>query len=252
MLLALEQAVPPRPSQPVSIQPGVAAATTGAPAATRSAPTPAERSGEPSSVENGAGAAALSRSGGTVDSSEGPETPEQSPPSRSARKVVPRQRPLSTRSTERRHSSPVAPPVRLGKALLPVLPFFKQYSVFIANFSASLALLSRLDGSSSSVSSSASSAARWQAFVASRQQQQGDETGGGGEAHAQARKIGLAGMLLNIVQRVPRYRLLLKDLLRHTDDEHPDARDLQAAFDLVDGGACSSLSSALLRHDFCS
>ncbi|GAA5839017.1 hypothetical protein JCM9279_002569 [Rhodotorula babjevae] len=246
MLLALEEAVPPRPSQPVSIQPGAAAAPTGEPASTRSAPTADETSEQASSVEDGVEAAGLSRSGGTVDSSDGPETPDQSPPSRSARKVVPRQRPLSTRSTERRRSSPIAPPVRLGKALLPVLPFFKQYSLFIANFSASLALLSRLDGSSSSsTTSSASSAARWQAFVASRQQQQVDKHGA--EAHSQARKIGLAGMLLNTVQRVPRYRLLLKDLLQHTDDEHPDARDLQAAFDLVDGVA-SHLDSQISAH----
>ncbi|GAA5891617.1 hypothetical protein JCM8208_007342 [Rhodotorula glutinis] len=241
MLLALEEAVPPRPSQPVSIQPGAAAAL-GEPAATRSAPTAGATSSQASSIEDGVEAAALSRSGGsTVDSSEGPDTPDQSPPASSARKVVPRQRPLSTRSTERRRSTPVAPPVRLGKALLPVLPFFKQYSLFIANFSASLALLSRLDGSASSTSS-ALSAARWQAFVASRQQHPVD-----GEAHSQARKIGLAGLLLNIVQRVPRYRLLLKDLLRHTDEDHPDARDLQAAFDLVDSVA-SHLDSQISAH----
>ncbi|GAA5933815.1 hypothetical protein JCM3775_000290 [Rhodotorula graminis] len=243
MLLALEEAVPPRPSQPVSIQPGVAAAPASESTTTHSAPTTAETSGQASSVEDGVEASALSRSGGTVES-EGPETPDQSPPTRLTPKFVPRQRPLSTGSTERRRSTPVAPPVRLGKALLPILPFFKQYSLFIANFSASLALLSRLDGSSS-ITSSASSASHWQAFVASRQQHPGGEQAG--EPHSQASKIGLAGLLLNIVQRVPRYRLLLKDLLRHTDDEHTDARDLQAAFDLVDGVA-SHLDSQISAH----
>lgn len=228
MLLALEEAVPPRPSQPVAIAstPDPAAGSASRQPAVRSAPTLVE-GGQGSSVEENA----LSCSGGTVDS-EGPTTPGEdgSQPLRPGRKVVPSQRTLSTRSARgggRSKAVAPAPPLRLGAALLPILPFFKQYSLFVANFSASLSLLSRLDGSSSSTRSS--SAAQWQAFVATQQQR--------GEGSAQAGKIGLAGLLLNIVQRVPRYRLLLQDLLRFTDEDHPDARDLQAAFDLVDGGA---------------
>ncbi|BGP51441.1 hypothetical protein JCM10450v2_007383 [Rhodotorula kratochvilovae] len=236
MLLALDEAVPPRPSQPVSISPSASAATLADAQVSRSAPAAAAQEAQSSSIEDALGG--LSRSGGTVDS-EGPETPAEGdlPPSRPLRKAsTPRQRTLSTRSARGTPSAPPAPPLRLGRALLPILPFLKQYSLFVANFSSSLSLLSRLDGSSSAASSSAGP---WHAFVLAQQQLSG--------AGSQASRIGLAGLLLNIVQRVPRYRLLLQDLLRHTEADHPDARDLQAAFELVDGVA-SHLDSQIQAH----
>lgn len=58
----------------------------------------------------------------------------------------------------------------------------------------------------------------------------------GRSVSAQGNKIGLGGMLLNIVQRVPRYRLLLSELLDFTEKDHPDSKDLEEAFRLVDSG----------------
>ena len=81
---------------------------------------------------------------------------------------------------------------------------------------------------------------RWRRFVAQRK-----KMGFG-------RGIGLSGLLLNIVQRIPRYRLLLavcltcarwicsnrqeQDLLKRTEEEHPDYVDLSKTFDIVEQG----------------
>jgi FYVE/RhoGEF/PH domain-containing protein 3 len=35
------------------------------------------------------------------------------------------------------------------------------------------------------------------------------------------------------IQRIPRYKLLLTELLKHTPEEHPDFEDLEAAVKLV-------------------
>ncbi|GAA5930733.1 uncharacterized protein JCM15063_002443 [Sporobolomyces koalae] len=127
-----------------------------------------------------------------------------------------------------RSSSTAAVPIRLGKSLLPIVPFLKQYSLFVANFSGSLARLSTLEHDGSG---------RWHEFVKSRQR-----VGGG-----QGGKIGLAGMLLNIVQRVPRYRLLLLELIEFTEHDHPDLRDLRTAYELVNSVA-THLESQIESH----
>ncbi|ODQ49843.1 Dbl homology domain-containing protein [Saitoella complicata NRRL Y-17804] len=48
------------------------------------------------------------------------------------------------------------------------------------------------------------------------------------------RGLDLGSYLLLPVQRVPRYKLLLHDLLRYTDEEHPDHEKLLEAFRLVE------------------
>jgi len=45
------------------------------------------------------------------------------------------------------------------------------------------------------------------------------------------KKLTLESFLIAPVQRVPRYELLLRDLLKHTWKEHPDRKNLQEAFD---------------------
>ncbi|KAM0786201.1 hypothetical protein ACM66B_007005 [Microbotryomycetes sp. NB124-2] len=108
--------------------------------------------------------------------------------------------------------------VRLGQALVSVLPFLKLYSSFVARFSGAQALLARLNSRST----------KWQSFVSAARSQAHGQTGlsSGG--------IGLDGMLLNIVQRVPRYRLLLEEILKLTDEGHPDHQDLTTCFEIVD------------------
>lgn len=152
-------------------------------------------------------------------------SPDSSTPSSEAHScdVSPQQRATLARDAPRHYRQP-APPLALGKALLPVLPFLKQYSLFCANYGSALSRLARLEQSTV-----------WRDFVTKQEKQQ-------------VGKIGLAGLLLNIVQRVPRYRLLLQELVDVTDDGHPDAGDLKTAFALVDQGELrlDSLASQLM------
>jgi len=41
----------------------------------------------------------------------------------------------------------------------------------------------------------------------------------------------LESYLVKPVQRLPKYPLLIKDLLKHTDQDHPDYENLQKAYD---------------------
>ncbi|GAA5888327.1 hypothetical protein JCM6882_008582 [Rhodosporidiobolus microsporus] len=250
MLLAVDGAVPVRPSQPlpVVLSPRSSASPlTASPAdfaKPASAPEATVAAGG-SSVESQPGG--LSTSAETTASSSGPATPGDGSPTPEQRS---RTRTTSTRSSRRR-SQPPPPPIRLGKALLPILPFLKQYSLFVANFSGSLARLSSLEaavdaavspvGANGAPGSTSEARARWQAFAEEAQRKRIEAVGAG------SGKIGLGGLLLNIVQRVPRYRLLLKDLIRFTAEDHPDLRDLETAFALVDGVA-SHLETQIQSH----
>jgi len=201
MLLTLNEAVPERPSKPLSISPSQQNL--------RSAASPSKVSEGVGSVES-----QLSNSGSTVESS-GPSTPNEGDISLSGRPHTASSRPTSIYLDARSRRSNPAPPLRLGKTLLPILPFLKQYSLFVANFSGSLSRLSQLERSNSN---------GWGQFVKSRKVSQ------------QGGKIGLGGMLLNVVQRVPRYRLLLGELIEYTEEGHPDLECLRKAFELVDSG----------------
>ncbi|GAA5903941.1 hypothetical protein JCM5296_002462 [Sporobolomyces johnsonii] len=223
ILLTLNEAVPARPSQPLSISPSTSMSPLASAAARgegqpHSAPEPSAPGGIPGSLET-----ELSSSAGTIESS-GPDTPAEGDSPPPAPLLARRTRTTSTRSARERRPPP-APPLRLGKVLLPILPFLKQYSLFVANFSGSLARLSALEQGSS----------KWKAFL-----EESKQVGQGG-------KIGLGGMLLNVVQRVPRYKLLLADMLKYTEEDHPDLRDLRTAFALVDGVA-THLESQIQVH----
>lgn len=101
-----------------------------------------------------------------------------------------------------------------GTLLLPLCPFMKCYSMFIQNFSAALERLYHEERHSE----------KWRRFVDERRQL------GFGKG------LGLADMLLNIIQRIPRYRLLLEGLLKVTPPDHPDFDDLRQACAIVGKG----------------
>ncbi|GAA5854103.1 hypothetical protein JCM3766R1_003586, partial [Sporobolomyces carnicolor] len=158
--------------------------------------------------------------------------PDDDDETRSSDPAAPATRRVRQQQEPRSGCSSIAAPARLGRALLPIVPFLKQYSLFVANFSGSLARLSALErtrdsplqqqqpqSATASSSSSSSSRERWKRFIDDKKK---------------GHKIGLGGMLLNVVQRVPRYRLLLAELVRMTDRDHPDLDDLCTAYELVD------------------
>lgn len=207
MLSTLVEAIPDRPSKPVPL------ATAPSPVVTNLA-----HSSEPE----------LSSSAGTEDS-DGPETPAEGD-------LLSESSQPRTRSTSGKDRRPPAAPLSLGRALLPILPYLKQYSLFISHFSSSLSRLSDLETSldaplgTSPGSSSLEDRTKWQAFVGEVRKKEG-----------KGRKLGLGGMLLSVVQRVPRYRLMLEDLIRFTERDHSDLKDLKMAFEIVDDGKCFSL-----------
>ena len=202
ILATLDDAIPNRPSDPVSVP-----------------NAPLKTSGQGSRTPE------LSSSTETLDST-GPGTPEQPDRLDDERK--------STKLPKERRPPP--PPLRLGKLLLPILPFLKSYSLFIANFAGALARLSQLDLVGGGGSAEGEADSRWKRFCDEKRKQ------GVGKG------LGLGGLLLNVVQRVPRYRYLLDDLLTYTERDHPDWRDLNVAFDIVDKGRSSfpSLAPSLI------
>jgi hypothetical protein len=101
--------------------------------------------------------------------------------------------------------------LRIGQTLLPLLPFLKLYSVFVSQFSVCLATLDREDKVNPA----------WRSFTTATEGKKG---------------LGLAARLLGIVQRVPRYRLLLGDLLKRTSEADPDFVPLRKAYSEVEKG----------------
>ena len=79
-------------------------------------------------------------------------------------------------------------PVNLGVNLQPILPYLRIYNFFVTDFDKCQAILREADASNQ----------RWRDFAAQRRK---PKVGNG---------LNLSAMLLNIVQRIPRYRLLLQ------------------------------------------
>ncbi|KAL8291395.1 hypothetical protein RQP46_002373 [Phenoliferia psychrophenolica] len=206
ILATLDDAIPDRPSSPVPFA---------APFA--------------SSGKLGNHTPELSSSTETVDST-GPGTPRETPSEPDERSSAS----ASTSSEKERRPHP--PPMRLGRSLLPILPFLKSYSLFIANFSGALARLSSLElASIEAPDNDDSGPVRWKKFCGEKKRR------------GVSKGLGLGGLLLNVVQRVPRYRYLLEDLLRYTERDHPDWKDLNSAFDIVDKVA-NHLESEISSH----
>lgn len=202
MLEALEKEVPDMPTKPVAVTTSTTPSIW-SPIAADTAPFSPDVPG-------------LSSSTGSASSVPGPSTPAQSQEdlSNSAGDAT-------IRKTKRRSTATApAAPVAVGRALLSVLPFLKSYSVFVANYSRSSALLAAL--AAGDAPSERDDPARWAEFVQARRKAGLDKG------------VGLGGLLLNVVQRVPRYRFLLADLLEHTEVDHPDHASLVHAYALAD------------------
>lgn len=83
---------------------------------------------------------------------------------------------------------PKLTPVDIGASLQPILPYLRIYNFFVTDFDSSQAILREADSINQ----------RWRDFAAQRRRA---KVGNG---------LNLSAMLLNIVQRIPRYRLLLQ------------------------------------------
>lgn len=102
----------------------------------------------------------------------------------------------------------------VGKAFLEILPFLKLYASYSKNFSNALRTYQSLHDSNE----------RFRLIV---------------ENHNQLNlmvlfNLNLQAYLLLPIQRIPRYNLLLKDLLRNTDDSDPDYTNLHNAVQQIE------------------
>lgn len=112
-----------------------------------------------------------------------------------------------------------------GNLLLPLCPFLRCYKMFIQNFSRSLERLLREERESD----------RWRGFLESRAK------------IGKGKGLGLSGMLLGIVQRIPRYRMLLSSIVELTMPDHRDFTDLAKACAIVTEG--KTLMQPLLSQE---
>ena len=104
----------------------------------------------------------------------------------------------------------------LGDLLVPIAPFFKMYTLYMQNFASAMQCIADERGANE----------RFASFL-QRAEASAAELGGGAE-------LGLAAQLLTVVQRVPRYRLLLHQLLQNTPVWHADHAALQHTYRVVE------------------
>jgi FYVE, RhoGEF and PH domain containing 5/6 len=99
----------------------------------------------------------------------------------------------------------------MSPILLSHFPYLSLYTPFVTSFHTSVAALTRL----------LTTHAAFSAFIAEH------------EADPKCGKLKLRDWLLTIVQRCPRYLLLLKDLIGCTDSDDPEYNSLMAVHTLV-------------------
>jgi len=92
---------------------------------------------------------------------------------------------------------------KIGDLILQFSPFFKMYTTYVNNYDAATKLLVSVDKDKS----------KFHKFL---QEQQANLNG-----------QSLTSFLIMPVQRVPRYILLVQELLKHTQPDHPDYENLQ-------------------------
>ncbi|KAJ2825300.1 hypothetical protein IWW50_002916, partial [Coemansia erecta] len=100
----------------------------------------------------------------------------------------------------------------VGDIFLRMAPFMKMYSLYLRNFRSALADISSWLGANHDFSN----------FI-----QQAS-------ASPECRGLSFQSYLLLPVQRIPRYKLLLEDLLRHTSDTHVDHQSIGDALRMIE------------------
>lgn len=119
----------------------------------------------------------------------------------------------------------------LGDILVPISPFLKMYSLFVKNFSSAL---TRIEAERRENDNFAR-------FLKDTEK----STWGRGKGFF---GLGLQAHLLSIVQRIPRYKLLVGDLLKHTPQGHRDHHDLQKAYSMIEQVA-SAINENVRQHE---
>eukprot|EP00936_MAST-01D_sp_MAST-1D-sp1_P002973 g2973.t1 len=120
----------------------------------------------------------------------------------------------------------------IGGTVSRFAPFMRLYGAYCRDFDQSRRLLLELGGKATddhnpALSPKGSTISAWRKFYNITMQQHADEFRG----------LDLSSYLIMPVQRVPRYVLLLRELLKHTWMEHPDRDDIYRSLQLMEGVA---------------
>ncbi|KAI3636519.1 hypothetical protein MIR68_005464 [Amoeboaphelidium protococcarum] len=101
---------------------------------------------------------------------------------------------------------------KLSDIVLKFIPFMKIYAIYLKNYPNSLTLLSHLTSTSSTFGTFVSNQLR----------------------HPDVKSLPLVSLLLQPVQRLPRYRMLIEQLLKYTPRSHCDYDGLTEALQLIE------------------
>ncbi|CAI2186546.1 3730_t:CDS:10 [Funneliformis geosporum] len=110
----------------------------------------------------------------------------------------------------------------LGDIFLNMAPFFKMYSIYVKNFNCALSVIDVQLRDNPAFS----------AFL---------RTG-------QCKGLTLQAYLIMPVQRIPRYKLLLEDLLKKTVETHPDYLNLKKAYQVIENVA-TFVNETIRQHE---
>ena len=116
----------------------------------------------------------------------------------------------------------------VGDILATLAPFLKMYSLFVKNFSSALQRIEYEQKTNELFAK----------FLKETDQRRAAKekvtTTTGGVRQAFGYGLGFQAHLLTIVQRIPRYKLLVDDLVKSTPETHPDFVDLRRASHMIE------------------
>lgn len=130
----------------------------------------------------------------------------------------------------------------VGDILATLAPFLKMYSLFVKNFSSALQRIEYEQKTNEAFAK----------FLKETDQRRAAKekvtTTTGGVRQAFGYGLGFQAHLLTIVQRIPRYKLLVDDLVKSTPETHPDFADLRRASHMIEQVA-SYINENVRQHE---
>ncbi|GAC74718.1 predicted Rho/Rac guanine nucleotide exchange factor [Moesziomyces antarcticus T-34] len=130
----------------------------------------------------------------------------------------------------------------VGDILVTLAPFLKMYSLFVKNFSSALQRIEHEQRSNDAF-------ARFLKDTDNRRaSKEKVTTTTGSVRHAFGYGLGFQAHLLTIVQRIPRYKLLVDDLVKSTPESHPDCADIRRASRMIEQVA-SYINENVRQHE---
>ncbi|KAJ1019967.1 hypothetical protein NDA16_004248 [Ustilago loliicola] len=131
----------------------------------------------------------------------------------------------------------------VGDILATLAPFLKMYSLFVKNFSSAL---QRIEYEQKTNDAFAKFLKETDQRRAAKEKVVTTTTGGVRQAFGYG--LGFQAHLLTIVQRIPRYKLLVDDLVNSTPETHPDFVDLRRASHMIQQVA-SYINENVRQHE---